>query len=645
MAEDKDLQKQIQKGLNDVNQATKEGVATVKQQAKDTSATIKQQAKDTIADVKEKANDIIADVKEKAKDVADKATEKIVKAKDKAVEKLDDVSSKSVDKINNISEKQQDKIEKTTEKQKSEFEKTAKGAVETFKKLAEQQATKLGEKVSNTPQATSKDITTTILQNILTEIKVLRKVTEGRVSFDSKSGRYRGAGGRYVKEKDVREDGDAVQEKSEREEKRKGFFTSIKEKFAKGKDAVSKKTAPLREGYRDIKEGSKDFFSNPLVLAGLLALIAPKEILAFLKGFLGELLFGENANGFVQGLAAFIAVWQGMKFVKAISGFIRLVKGIFTIARFLFMNPMLLLAIALIASAVTFIQAFKKKQAQRAELSKKEEELKILEDQLKTSSDAGQRKLIEGQINEKKKEIAELNKQGVYKSPAAGRQATIGAMAAMPGGMELAGLRAVEFGIAAEKIKNGEALSKDEQGTFESYKNEKDPFLSILRDFGPKNPSPDEVNTFKENVQKNIDVARGRTPKLEKAASTTSYNENSQTDTGPAPQSTTPQTTTGTAPSSTVATQAGELQKKQEEVARLEESVPSTGQDINDTSEAVDAGYEQTPEDSITTVSADTSTIPKPANVINSVPGIFADRSAISEFELFGTPSVFPSAG
>lgn len=667
MAEDKDIKDQIKKGLTNINQATKESVASIKQEDKTTSANIKQQAKETLSKFKEETKSVVEKATEKlnqsidnkverATDKLDKKVEQTNTKLDKKVEQTNTKIDEKVEQTNNKLDKKVDQavdtLDKKTKKSSGDIEKVATGAIGAFKKLAEEQKKKLGEKAVTGPSTKSNDITTTLLQSILTEIKVLRKVTEGRVSFDLKSNRYRGAGGRYVKEGDVREsEGTAIKEKSEKEKKREGFFSSMKEKFAKGKQSVDKRLAPAKQGVRDVKEGASDLLSNPLVLAGLLALIAPKELLGFIKSFLGELLFGENANPFVQGLAAFVAVWAGMKFIKAISGFIRMVKGIFSVARFLFMNPMLLLAIALIASAVNFISDFRKKRNQREGLVGKEAELKDLEKQLSQTSDESQKKTIQEQINTKKKEIADLHKQGVYKTVGEARKAAMtGAMQPMPGGTEEAGKRALEFGIAKEKIKAGEALSKDEQQTYDSYKNEKDPFLSILKDFGPKQPTLEEINSFKQAVQNNVDVARGKKPTLEKTAPVT--RDASQTDTSPSPdtraamaEQTDPSPPPTNATPSAAMVAANDLEKKKEDVARLEETTPSTGQDLNATSEAVDAEYDDVGEDSVTTVNADTSSIPKPSNVITSIPGIFADRSALSDFESFYTASPFPSAG
>ena len=78
--------------------------------------------------------------------------------------------------------------------------------------------------------------------------------------------------------------------------------------------------------------------------------------------------------------------------------------------------------------------------------------------------------------------------------------------------------------------------------------------------------------------------------------------------------------------------------------AVAEMPTPSMGDTINQASVSVEAGYEEEPGDSTALVTQDTTQMPRQANVIDSIPGIFANRNSLSMYEIFRVQSAFPSA-
>jgi len=531
----------------------------------------------------------------------------------------------------------------------------------------------------------SADLTTKILQNILSEIKILRKVTEGSVSFDKKSGRYRDAKtGQYKKDSDVKED--ATKEEDEKEKKRKGFFSNMKDKFAK----VKKKAEPLAEGAKSVGEGVKGLATNPLVLAGLLAMIAPKELLEFLKGFLGEILFGENANGFVQTFGAFVAIWAGFKIFNAVKNIIGIIRGLWSIGRFLFMNPIML---AILAAMVIGFSVWKgiQKRARLKELEDKVSSGKELtkEEKSELAELQGSRaefttipqnaaaaiQIAHYRIQKEKQARGDKYDEDFVKHIESAPGVTSAKNVAEYVGKDAKDLTMEDYilfdqgALGGKDFRTGEAPKKDRiQKKQEIYQDVEKELKKMRGGAEPENkpavanvtPSTEQVNggtaetkptTATNNVAEQTQNAG--TPEQKAAATgTTSMAPQGAQTAGEEPSGKinipTPKASNeGAAPSSPppASSEGIEPEKKREdEIPSLEASQPSIGANINDTSQAIEAGYEDNvASDTITQLSGDTTNIAKPSNTTEDMPSVLANRSSFSAFEVFFTQSVFPS--
>jgi hypothetical protein len=707
------VEKVADKSIKNINKETDKAKQSVEKVADKSIKNIDKETDKAKQSVEKVADESIKNVDKATANSIEQAEKSIEETSNQSIDKINDATQSSVDTVKESSDQQVDIIEKKSIDQQEEaqqkiddqfqnaitlIKKTTENVVKDVKKRTDELKEKLDTKLTNKDQNNpSNDLTTKLLQNILSEIKILRKVTEGRVSFDPKSGRYRGAKGRYVKESDVSEQKDNKKEDSEKDKKRKGFFTSIKDRFAKPKDDSKDKLAPLKEGITNVKEGASDFFKNPLVLAGILALIAPKELFSFLKGFLGEALFGEDSNTFVQMFALFIGIWAGMKFIKPIMGLVKMVKGIIGIARFLFMNPALLLVIGLIAATAQLIGDFREKYGKRMERKTLEDELQTLEGKTYTNSpeDQAQKTKDEERKAEIKKRIEKFSEEGVFTTQGQARAW------AQKGGSEKVDktrlTRQQEDGIV-EIIKYDNAVEKynklinsgsSPQDAEKQLANDKD--FEVVKAYtaqysppkgsGPTDPrGRDELfksvgfttstqkATAEEIVQERktgkptaetkptatpapsgsapATAAPTATPAATPAPSGSAPTTASPTATPtatPAPSGSAPATTaptatpaaSGSAPSTAQPSLSPPSQKQEEERPKLQPITPSSGDQINNTSVAIDAHYQEPPEDTIGVLTGDTSTVPKKANVVIAMPGIFADRSAISQFEIF----------
>ena len=736
------VEKATAQSIKDINSTTKDSVKSINTATKDGSKNIETAAKNSVKDIvettKDSINNINSTTKDSVKDIdstaknniknieeaSDNSVKTINDATDTSVSKIDDASEKQVEVIENKSAEQQQEIQQKVDDQAndaiSKIKDVTQKVADEFKKRAEQLQDQLDGKLAGNQQKqadSSKDITTKLLQNILSEIKILRKVTEGSVSFSAKSGRYRDVkSGRYIKEENVREQKENKKEESEKEKKRKGFFTSIKDKFAKPKDDSKNKLTPAKQEGDGTQEKSS-LFTNPLVLAGLLALVAPKEVLAFLKGFLGELLFGEESNKFLTGFLLFIAVWKSMKFVKALGSFLKILKPIAWIGRFLFMHPAIALIIGLVTGAYQLIKDFREKYGKRMERKALEDELKDLEQKQYADTEEGkaERQKDEARKQEINKQLEEYSKQGIFTTQGQAREYALKNSTGKIDENHLSGQQkdgidlivkydeAVErFKEKQKKLKPGEGLKsdrdfkfiqnhgglpKDANSTSEINPEARD---QLFKDVGFKTPA------LKEQAENIIRKRRGL-PTLESKptaaatqpqqdAETASQNQRelNRTATGsstdnvgrssdavpatasstsassaPTPESKPSATSASNVAPSTptpVATPDGTSQNQNlpatpsqgvEEKPRLQPITPSAGETINNTSIAVDAEYQQPPEDTISVMNNDTTKIAKPSNAINSMPGIFADRSYFSQFEIFNNNqfSTLSSAG
>ena len=736
------VEKATAQSIKDINSTTKDSVKSINTATKDGSKNIETAAKNSVKDIvgttKDSINNINSTTKDSVKDIdstaknniknieeaSDNSVKTINDATDTSVSKIDDASEKQVEVIENKSAEQQQEIQQKVDDQAndtfSKIKDVTQKVADEFKKRAEQLQDQLDGKLAGNQQKqadSSKDITTKLLQNILSEIKILRKVTEGSVSFSAKSGRYRDVkSGRYIKEENVREQKENKKEESEKEKKRKGFFTSIKDKFAKPKDDSKNKLTPAKQEGDGTQEKSS-LFTNPLVLAGLLALVAPKEVFAFLKGFLGELLFGEESNKFLTGFLLFIAVWKSMKFVKALGSFLKILKPIAWIGRFLFMHPAIALIIGLVTGAYQLIKDFREKYGKRMERKALEDELKDLEQKQYADTEEGkaERQKDEARKQEINKQLEEYSKQGIFTTQGQAREYALKNSTGKIDENHLSGQQKdginliVEYDEAVErlkekqkKLKPGEGLKsdrdfkfiqnhgglpKDANSTSEINPEARD---QLFKDVGFKTPA------LKEQAENIIRKRRGQ-PTLESKptatatqpqqdAETASQNQRelNRTATGsstdnvgrssdavpatasstsassaPTPESKPSATSASNVAPSTptpVATPDGTSQNQNlpatpsqgvEEKPRLQPITPSAGETINNTSIAVDAEYQQPPEDTISVMNNDTTKIAKPSNAINSMPGIFADRSYFSQFEIFNNNqfSTLSSAG
>ena len=735
------VEKATAQSIKDINSTTKNGVKSINAATKDGSKNIETAAKNSVKDIvgttKDSINNINSTTKDSVKDIdstaknniknieeaSDNSVKTINDATDTSVSKIDDASEKQVEIIENKSAEQQQEIQQKVDDQAndtfSKIKDVTQKVADEFKKRAEQLQDQLDGKLAGNEQKQadpSKDITTKLLQNILSEIKILRKVTERSVSFDTKSGRYRDVKGRYIKEENVREQKDNKKEESEKEKKRKGFFTSIKDKFAKPKDDSKNKLTPAKQEGDGTQEKSS-LFTNPLVLAGLLALVAPKEVLAFLKGFLGELLFGEESSKFLAGFIAFIAIWKTMKFVKALGNFLKILKPIAWIGRFLFMHPAIALIIGLVTGAYQLIKDFREKYGKRMERKALEDELKDLEQKQYADTEEGkaERQKDEARKQEINKQLEEYSKQGIFTTQGQAREYALKNSIGKIDENHLSGQQKdgidliVKYDEAVERFKEKQKKLKPGEGL------KSDPDFKFIRDYGGL---PEEANStseidpkardrlfndvgfktpaLKEQAENIIRKRRGQ-PTLESKptatatqpqqdAETASQNQRelNRTATGsstdnvgrssdavPATASSTPASSAPTpeskpaaasasnvAPSTSTpaATPDGTSQNQNlpnapsqgvEEKPQLQPITPSSGETINTTSVAVDAEYQQPPEDTISVMNNDTTKIAKPSNAINSMPGIFADRSYFSQFEIFNNNqfSTLSSAG
>lgn len=725
------VEKATAQSIKDINSTTKDGSKNIETAAKNSVKDIVESTKDSINNINSTTKDSVKDIDSTAKDsiknieeASDNSVKTINDATDTSVSKIDDASEKQVEVIENKSAEQQQEIQQKIDDQAndtfSKIKDVTQKVADEFKKRAEQLQDQLDGKLAGNEQKQadpSKDITTKLLQNILSEIKILRKVTEGSVSFSAKSGRYRDVkSGRYLKEENVREQKDNKKEESEKEKKRKGFFASVKDKFAKPKDDSKNKLAPTKQEGDGTQEKSS-LLTNPLVLAGLLALIAPKEFFAFLKGSLDKLLFGEESSKFLVGFLLFIGIWKSMKFVKALGSFLKILKPIAWIGRFLFMHPAIALIIGLVIGAYQLIKDFREKYGKRMERKALEDELKSLEEKQYADTEEGkaERQKDEARKQEINKQLEEYNKQGIFTTQGQAKEYALKNSIGKIDENKLSGQQKdginliVDYDEAVErfkekqkKLKSGENLNNDRDFQFvQTYggippkgdsSSEIDPKARdrLFNDVGFKTPD------LKEQAEKIIRKRRGL-PTLESKptatatqppqnAETASQNQRelnraatgSSTDnvgrssdavpatasstpasSAPAPESKPSATSASNVAPSTptpVANPDGTSQNQNlpatpsqgvEEKPRLQPITPSAGETINNTSVAVDAEYQQPPEDTISVMNNDTTKIAKPSNAISSMPGIFADRSYFSQFEIFNNNqfSTLSSAG
>ena len=453
----------------------------------------------------------------------------------------------------------------------------------------------------------------------------------------------------------------------------------------------------------------------------MLALVAPKEVLAFLKGFLGELLFGEGSSLFLAGFIAFIAIWKSMKFVKALGSFLKILKPIAWIGRFLFMHPAIALIIGLVVGAYQLIKDFREKYGKRMERKALEDELKDLEEKQYADTEEGkaERQKDEARKQEINKQLEEYNKQGIFTTQGQARAHALKNSIGNIDENKLSGQQrdginlivkydeAVEiFKEKQKKLKPGENLDNDAdfQSIFKfiqdygglpqkaNITSEIDPKARdrLFNDVGFKTPAQKEQA---ENIirkrrglptleskptatatqpQQDAETASQNQRKLNRTATGSSTdNVGRSSDAVPATASSTPASSAPTpeskpaaasasnvAPSTSTpaATPDGTSQNQNlpnapsqgvEEKPQLQPITPSSGETINTTSVAVDAEYQQPPEDTISVMNNDTTKIAKPSNAISSMPGIFADRSYFSQFEIFNNNqfSTLSSAG
>ena len=712
----KDIQSTAKDSVKDIKTTTKDSVKDIQSTAKDSVKDIENTTKDSVKDIQSTAKDSVKDIenttKDSVKDIKTTTKDSVKDIKTATKYSVKDIKTTTKDSVKDI--------KTTTEDSVKDVKNITQEVAEEFKKHVEKLQDQLDEKLADSKEKQtepSNDLTTKILQNILSEIKILRKVTEGSVSFNAKSGRYRDVkSGRYVKEENVREQKDNKKEESEKEKKRKGFFTSIKDKFAKPKDDSKNKLTPAKQEGDGTQEKSS-LFTNPLVLAGLLALVAPKEVLAFLKGFLGELLFGEESSKFLAGFIAFIAIWKTMKFVKALGNFLKILKPIAWIGRFLFMHPAIALIIGLVTGAYQLIKDFREKYGKRMERKALEDELKDLEQKQYADTEEGkaERQKDEARKQEINKQLEEYSKQGIFTTQGQAREYALKNSIGKIDENHLSGQQKdgidliVKYDEAVERFKEKQKKLKPGEGL------KSDPDFKFIRDYGglPEEAnSTSEINpkardqlfndagfktpALKEQAENIIRKRRGL-PTLESKptatatqpqqdAETASQNQRelNRTATGsstdnvgrssdavPATASSTPASSAPTPESKPAAASAsnvapstptpvanpdGTSQNQNlpnapsqgvEEKPQLQPITPSSGETINTTSVAVDAEYQQPPEDTISVMNNDTTKIAKPSNAINSMPGIFADRSYFSQFEIFNNNqfSTLSSAG
>jgi len=613
MADNKDITEQTKQSIRTIKSEAETGVNFVKQEAKSAKSDIKNTGKEVSGSIKQASDAAVENIKKqqtRSVDAIDNAFAKAQTSFDRTVDKtISQATEQFDDGVNSIVDRATGNLQQTASQAAIDLDRAKEKSVESINKVAEEQKKKLGESVAK-PEGggrSAPDLATKLLQDILSEVKVLRKITEGRVTFDAKSGRYRGAGGRYVKESDIRETQAATREKDEKEKKRKGMFGDLRNKFVVAK----KQLAPVAEGAKQVGEGVSGLATNPLVIAGLLAFLAPKEVLSFIKGFLGEILFGDSANAFTQSIGAFVALWAGFKVFNAFKNLITVIKGLWTVARFLFVNPVLTLALVSIVAAAQLISDFKEKYGKRMKRMALEDELKQLES---SGADPARAEQI-------RKELAKLGQEGVYSTPQQARRAALtGANTKVDlnnsdvqAGIE----RIAEYDRAVEKQKAGQQLTPNEQDTLKTFKNRDE----IFESFGFR--TPDQKAAVEQAVQKKKQPTAQARPQ----PTTTTPADAAQND-----------RELSRAASQTTQPASASVPPSAQETAgpKLEPPTPSTGLSISESSAAVEAGYEETPEDSTTVVSQDMTQIPKKANVIDSIPGIIPDRSSFSMYERFG---------
>ncbi len=711
MADNKDITDQTKQSIRMIKSETETGVNFVKQELKtaktDVSRAVKDAKKDVNDLVKKETQLIDKVVKDAKKSVSDSvkkekqlAIDAVKKQQDKSTEAIDRKTTRNlfsfqenIDQVVNnaviqfdasiedVVEQAANVIEKTASDVASSIEETTQQSIDSIKKVAEEQkketnqqpqaSNKNSEKTQTPETKPAPDLTTKILQDILSEVKVLRKITEGSIKYDAKSGRYRGAKGRYVKESDVRETG-PVREESDADKKRKGLFGKVRQMFV----PVKKKTAPVAEGTKQIKEGVAGIATNPLIIAGLLAFLAPTEVLSFIKGFLGEILFGESANAFTQSIGAFVALWAGFKLYDAFKNIITVTKGLWTIGRFLFGNPYLLLALGVIIGFSKIAADYKKKYGLRMERMALEDELKTLQGKTYTDDDAGiQEKAVDNaRVQQIQTRIAELGRSNVYSTMDQARGAAIkgdnAVVVAASREVQDAVATIVEYDTAIEKQRAGQSLTQREKDTIETFstrdqlfadlgfrtperkaaiedlvKKARQPAAENRPTVSPTAPSQQASSSSTAAELQQTAVARPAASMQQPGSLTTSTDQPSLQPRQESPTASTDQSSPAGAPTSQSASSVSPspATTQQTEKPTLETSTPSIGTSINQTSAAVEAGYDETPEDTTTVVSQDATQIPKRANVIDTIPGIIPNRSSFSMYEIFGVVPL-PSA-
>ena len=634
MAENKDIKDQIDAGAKKLKSETKTGIGIVNEITRAATANISAEAKSAKKDLREFGKQTRKEIKDAGREANSEIKSRLSEAK----KQINDISTEAASKVSDtIKQATADAIDDVDSRinegvsgVERVVEQTKKNALRTIKEVVDQQKKRLAEQTKTTPdqkqQAT--DLTTKLLQDILSEVKVIRKVVEKRVEFDPKSGRYRGAGGKYVKESDVREAGPAGAKKEEDKSKR-GFFKDIRSRFVAVKEQTKQKLAPVAGGAKEIKEGMGGLLSNPLVIAGLLAFLAPKELLSFLKGFLGEMLFGENANAFTQGFTAFVALWSGFKIYNAFKNLIKVIRGLWTVGKFLFTSPAVLglgTVLGLILGVAQIMSNFKQKYGERETRKSLEQELSQLETKQYAETEEGNKQKAADEERKKqiKAEVEQLGKKGVYSTTG---QATKAALTREQETVDPNNNKVKEavafiadYDTAIEKQKAGQPLSKNEQTLLKEFKS-KDDIFSVFPEFS----APEKRNIIQDLANKK------RKPVA----------------VPPAPTSAAPTPAAGPAPTSSGSAQAAPpsaLPSDTKQKPAIEAATPSIGQMINNASVDVNDGYEQAPEDSTTVVAQDQTQIPKEANVIDTIPGVYANRSSLIAYEMFNVSQLFAMA-
>lgn len=623
------ITQEANKAEKEIKLTAKESVSSVKDQTKESKKEIKTSTKDSIASIKEQTDDS----NRRLKDHTKYAISEVNKRTKQAVDDIKDTSKETVDEIKDLTKdisveadlqrkllkddykdarkdivttgKQTTKsikevtneIEKKLRQSSKDFEKQTKDAAKGIKTLSKESEKKLAEELDKTLKHVKDGIDTSkkdgdtgeagkttesLLDSILKEVVIIRKLVQGKKTTE------------------------------EQQEKKKGLFADLKDKFAA-------KKAKVKEGIKGKIDSVKDLSSDATKMGS--------DILS---------------------KAGSIAESMG-KIFKMASRFLPMISGV--------LLPAMVIGTA-VAGFMQIAKDFKEKRSQR-------DELKALES-----------KPPEEQTTEDKARIKELNDKGVHKSMGAAQRAAvksygerydkqgkpnetpniepnapqdqtkpaIAATTAIATGKQAVAVSQPSVsnakpGVMGEKeatsfLKNQAGIAITPEGTFIDVFQKSAPMTEQQAKIRITDAGGD-YDALMKVLKKNKPVEK---PMVSAAAAPTSSPSG-----GGAESPASPESSGGSAPSvapssSGQSSSGGSPSPVASASPTMVQPNPSSGEDISASSQQVEQAQEQTPQNTVDTITNEQTATAKTPVAMTTIPPLFDDRSEFDKFENF-----FPS--